>query len=634
MTAFGQKAKIKSANEEYGNLGYMDVVKVYEKVAQKGYGNSEIYEKLANSYYFNGDYENASKWFDELFNSNDTENIDAELYYRYAQSLKSIGDNEKSNLYLEKFSTINPNDTRSLYFKENKNYLKEIEDNSGRYNVETTSVNTNKSDFGASFYEDNVVFASATSKDGIHNWTEQPFTDLYFAKVDSLGNLSDVSSFDKKINSKLNESTAVFTKDGNTMYFTRNNIVGNKTSKSGENEIVLKIFKATKNEKGKWENIKELPFNSDEFNTAHPALSPDEKYLYFASDRPGGFGESDLYKVKINNEDSFGEPENLGKEINTAAKETFPYVTSDNELFFASDGHLGLGGLDVFAVKIKDNSLYSKVLNVGKPINSEYDDFAYVVAYDRGFGFFTSNRTGGVGYDDIYKFKELERLPFDCYNTLKGTIVDSYSKQAIESAELSLYNSDGQLIERTESDSKGNYIFNNLDCQTNYVLKVNKKDYTGFEENIRTAKEAGDIIKDFELSGNIIPLEENLDLAKVYGIHNIYFDLDKWNITKKAEEKLNILLAVLEEYPNIKVDIRSHTDCRQTAAYNQKLSDKRAKSTMTWLINKGISRDRLTAKGYGESQLVNDCDCEPTNNSDCTEEQHQQNRRSEFIIVK
>lgn len=635
VTALAQKAKIKNANNEYGNLGYMDAVKVYERVALKGNGTSEVYEKLANSYYFNGDYQNASKWFSELFSINENEEaINPEVYYRYSQCLKSIGDFEQSNLYFDKFSKVMPNDSRSLYFKENRNYFKEIEDISGRYNIEITSINSKMSDFGASFYQDKLVFASSKSKDAIHNWTEQPFTDLYFAKMDSLGNLSSVTSFDKKINSKLNESTAVFTKDGITMYFTRNNIIGNKPDKNSEDEVVLKIYKATKNDKAqKWDNIEELPFNSDAFNTAHPTLSPNEDYLYFASNRPGGFGESDLYKVKING-DSFGEPENLGKIINTAAKETFPYISSNNELFFASSGHLGLGGLDVFAVKIKGSSEYSKVFNVGKPINSEFDDFSYIINYDKNFGFFTSNRTSGEGYDDIYKFVETEKLPFDCSNILKGNIKDSYFKDNIVDVEIVLFDIDGNIIKTIKSDSNGNYVFYGLDCKTTYVLRLRKDDYDTIEEYIVTTdRNSNEIIKDFKITKNKIPIEENIDLAKIYGIQNIYFDLDKWNITKRAEEKLNILLAVMEEYPNLKVDIRSHTDCRQTETYNQRLSDRRAKSTINWLVKKGINTNRLTGKGYGELQLVNDCECEPTSESNCSETEHQENRRSEFIIM-
>ncbi len=636
LTSFGvlaQKGKVHNANTNYEGLAFMDAVSIYEKVADKGYGTTEIYQKLGNSYYFNGDYINASKWYEKLFDAQDA-SIDSEYYYRYSQVLKSVGDSEKSNQYLKMFSDLKPNDKRSILYKENKNYLNEILKNSERHEITDSGLNSKMSDFGTGFYLGNIVFASSRSGSEIHTWTNQPYTDLYFAELDSLGKVKGTSKFDKKINSKLNESSAVFTKDGNTMYFTRNNIIESKLGKSSENAIFLKIFRAKKNVKtGKWEDVESLPFNSDDFNTAHPALSPDESYLYFASNRSGGFGESDLYRVKING-DSFGSPENLGDKINTPAKETFPFVSADNELFFASDGHLGLGGLDVFAVKIKDNR-FLKVQNVGKPVNSEFDDFAYVITYDKQLGFFSSNRTSGKGYDDIYKFKELKRLQLDCESSLKGIVTDAQTDAPIFDVLVELYNEDNKLIASTKSKSDGSYSFLALDCDTNYLVKIIKDEFDITEESFITSTIPNGIInKDKKLTRRFIPITKDLDLAKVYGIENIYFELDKWNITKQAEEKLNVLLTVMEEHPTIKIDVRSHTDCRQTAKYNELLSDKRAKSTIAWLVKKGIAANRLAGRGYGESQLVNDCACEPTNKSNCTEAEHQKNRRSEFIIVK
>jgi len=627
--ANAQKGKIASADKKYDNYAYVDAIQTYERVANKGYQSAEMFEKLANAYYFNSDFEKAAQWYEQLFNLES--NLEPENYYRYAQSLKAVGKEKQAQEILSKFEGKSSNDTRGKRWKKNNNYLAEIRANTGRYSIETTNINSKYSDYGSAIVDNKLVFATARDTGGvsqrIHTWTGEHFTNLYSANVDGELFPNAPMRYDATINSKFHEATPVFTKDGTTMYFTRNNYLDGKKGKNDKKVTLLKIYKATLIN-NKWTNISELPFNSNNFSTAHPALSPDEQTLYFASDRPGSVGQSDLYKVQILNNDNYGEPINLGKEINTEGKETFPFVTKDNHLYFSSDGHPGLGGLDIFIAKIKPDGSIGIIENDGGEINSPKDDFAYYRDSDINKGFFTSNRDGGMGSDDIYRFNFKPR----CTQLLKGVITDIETGAILAGATVTLIDSNYNAIAETISDSSGNYSFP-VDCGKNYSVRAAKVDYKTKELKVSIPDTKGETKLDIALETSICKVTIGGDLAKCFGITMIYFDLDKSFIRKQAAVDLAKILDVLQQYPKMKLDIRSHTDCRQTAKYNMALSERRAQSTMAWLITKGVDKSRLTGKGYGESQLVNDCGCEPTNQSNCTEEQHQMNRRSEFIVT-
>ncbi|CAM2943166.1 WD40-like Beta Propeller Repeat [Flavobacterium succinicans] len=627
--ANAQKGKIASADKKYDNYAYVDAIQTYERVANKGYQSAEMFEKLANAYYFNSDFEKAAQWYEQLFNLES--NLEPENYYRYAQSLKAVGKEKQAQEILSKFEGKSSNDTRGKRWKKNNNYLAEIRANTGRYSIETTNINSKYSDYGSAIVDNKLVFATARDTGGvsqrIHTWTGEHFTNLYSANVDGELFPNAPMRYDATINSKFHEATPVFTKDGTTMYFTRNNYLDGKKGKNDKKVTLLKIYKATLIN-NKWTNISELPFNSNNFSTAHPALSPDEQTLYFASDRPGSVGQSDLYKVQILNNDNYGEPINLGKEINTEGKETFPFVTKDNHLYFSSDGLPGLGGLDIFIAKIKPDGSIGIIENDGGEINSPKDDFAYYRDSDINKGFFTSNRDGGMGSDDIYRFNFKPR----CTQLLKGVITDIETGAILAGATVTLIDSNYNAIAETISDSSGNYSFP-VDCGKNYSVRAAKVDYKTKELKVSIPDTKGETKQDIALETSICKVTIGGDLAKCFGITMIYFDLDKSFIRKQAAVDLAKILDVLQQYPKMKLDIRSHTDCRQTAKYNMALSERRAQSTMSWLITKGVDKSRLTGKGYGESQLVNDCGCEPTNQSNCTEEQHQMNRRSEFIVT-
>ena len=629
---FAQPEKeLEKANEMYKNFSYVDAIKIYERIAQKGFVNQEMLESLGNAYYYNAEYKKALPWYEQLFQEGKYK-VKPEYYYRYAQTLKSVGDYTQADKMMAKFVELtNANDTRAALFEENKDYQTVIKNNSGRFQLNNASINTENSEYGTAFYGDKIVFAGATdarkAKRGVSQWTGESFYDLYEAEHfdQKLGSRKPFSS---SVNTQFNESTPVFTKDGNTMYFTRNNYVNRKLGTDIENTILLKILRATKDKNGNWGNIVEVPFNSDQYNVAHPALSPDEKYLYFASDMPGSFGNSDIFRVEILGDNQYGTPENLGNIINTAGRESFPYISKDNVLYYSSDGIPGLGGLDIFAVKFNADGSTSKPVNIGMPGNSADDDFCFVFNSDSKIGFLTSNRPGGKGKDDIYSFHEDKPLLFSCQKNIKGIVKDAKTKAIIANAKVILSDKVMKEVGKDQSKTDGTFTFEKVNCNdSHYYLRGEKEKYETAEVNVTVGKD--EVVYEILLNPREVAIKKGMDLAKVFEIKEIKFDYNKADIRPDAAVELTKIVEVMREYPKMKIDIRSHTDSRGADSYNLKLSDRRAKATLEWIVKQGIDRKRLKAKGYGETRLVNGC----SNGVPCTEEEHQENRRSEFIVV-
>ena len=629
---FAQPEKeLEKANEMYKNFSYVDAIKIYERIAQKGFVNQEMLQSLGNAYYYNAEYKKALPWYEQLFQEGKYK-VKPEYYYRYAQTLKSVGDYTQADKMMAKFVELtNANDTRAALFEENKDYQTVIKNNSGRFQLNNASINTENSEYGTALYGDKIVFAGATdarkAKRGVSQWTGESFYDLYEAEHfdQKLGNRKPFSS---TINTQFNESTPVFTKDGNTVYFTRNNYVNRKLGTDVENTILLKILRATKDKSGTWGNIVEVPFNSDQYNVAHPALSPDEKYLYFASDMPGSFGNSDIFRVEILGDNQYGTPENLGNIINTAGRESFPYISKENVLYYSSDGIPGLGGLDIFAVKFNADGSTSKPVNIGMPGNSADDDFCFVFNSDTKVGFLTSNRPGGKGKDDIYSFHEDKPLLFFCEKKIKGVVKDAKTKAIIANAKVVLSDKVMKELDTQQSKNDGTFTFEKVNCNdTHCYLRGEKQKYETAEVNVTIGKD--EIVYELLLNPREVAIKKGMDLAKVFEIKEIKFDYNKANIRPDAAVELTKIVEVMREYPKMKIDIRSHTDSRGADSYNLKLSDRRAKSTLDWIVKQGIDKKRLKAKGYGETRLINRC----SNGVPCTEEEHQENRRSEFIVI-
>lgn len=628
FSSYSQQSKLNAGAKKYDSYAYVDVIKTYERVAAKGYKSEDLFRKLGDSYYFNSNFEGAVKWYDELFGINTSP--EAEYYYRYAQSLKATGQTAKANRVLDEFNAKFKNDSRAKLYRQNVNYLDKIKANSGRYKIEDAGINSKYSDYGSFVYNDKIYFASARDTGNFsqrkHKWTGEYFTNIYDADIDTKSDsASKVNKIRSTVNTRFHESSLVFTKDGNTVYFTRNNFVDGKKGKDANKVTLLKIYKASL-ENGKWTNVTALPFTSDNYCTAHPALSPDEKTLYFASDMPGTMGQSDIYKVNINASGGFGSPENLGKGINTEGKETFPYLTSENEIYFASDGHPGLGGLDVFVGQIETDGSINDIENLGADINSPKDDFAYIIDPVSRRGYFSSNKNGGLGSDDIYKFLETKRLK--CIQELSGVITDATTGSILPGTKVTLYDGMQRIKNSAVADASGLYSFA-VECGKTYYVRAEKPEYATKEVSITIPKESGKTDLPIALEKSICKVVIGDDLGKCFGIKRIYFDLDKSNIRTEAALDLEKILDVLKQNPTMKLDIRSHTDSRASHQYNEALSNRRAKSTIEWLINNGVATNRLTGRGYGETELVNLC----SDGVQCTEEEHQMNRRSEFIIT-
>ncbi|MBO6589338.1 MAG: OmpA family protein [Muricauda sp.] len=612
------------ADERYQQYSFSPAIDIYKKVLDRGYSSSDLLKKLGNSYYFNAKYQEAADTYGKLEKSYPND-MSVEDIFRYAQSLKSIGNYDESNRVMENFRELT-----AAMVDFDVDYMAKIEENSGRYDIKPFPYNSAYSDFAAAYYEKGLIFASDRDTGNFaryrHTWNASDFLDLYKVDADSASQ-GKVMKLEGDVNTRLHESTSVVTKDGTTMYFTRNNFFDGRRKKDEEGIIRLKIYSAEYVD-GEWTNIVELPFNSDSYSVAHPMLSPDEKKLYFVSDMTGSLGASDIFVTEIIGDGTYGPIQNLGSNVNTIGRETFPYITEEGVLYFSSDGHQGLGGLDVFATKITYNDYSQPVVNVGRPVNSPKDDFSFIYRANDKTGYFASNREGGMGGDDIYEFVETEPLTLDCIQEVTGTVRDRISNEVLAGATVKIIDEENNEISSTITDSDGNYLLM-LDCSKGNFVRASRDGYVPAEEYLPISDGKPRIV-DFYLERDLVTGGFGDDLAKLLQLSTIYFDLNKYDIRPDAEIEIQKVIVAMEKYPSLKIKVNSHTDSRGVDAYNLWLSQKRAESTVNYMISKGIAPDRLEGEGFGETRLVNDC----INGIPCSEEQHQLNRRSEFIIFE
>ncbi len=627
--SYAQERLVEKGDKKYNEYSFKPAIDIYKKVLDKGYVSADLLKRLGDSYYFNADYQEASSTYKRLVDEYATD-IGPEYYFRYAQTLKSLGDYDGSKGIMEKFTRITSDDIRAIAYKSESDYLEEIRKNSGRYELENFDFNSTYSDFAPSYYKEGLIFSSDRDTGNLaryrHTWNSKDFLDLYKVNADSIST-DRVAKIGENVNTRLHESTSAITKDGNTLYFTRNNIKEGKYIKDDKGVIRLKIFRAVLID-DVWSNIEELPFNSNNYSVANPALSPDEKTLYFASDMPGTLGESDIFKVTINSDRTFGTPVNLGNNINTEARETFPFITTEEVLYMSSDGHPGLGGLDVFATRIKFGKYNGAVVNVGEPVNSKMDDFTFIFNEESRKGYFASNRTEGMGSDDIYGFIEHTPLQLECIQDVSGTVRDKISNEVLVGATVKVIDEDNKEILTTITDSEGRYSLS-LDCNKGNFVRALMQGYVPSEEYLGKSAGKANII-DFYLERDLVTGGFGDDLAKLLQLSTIYFDFDRYNIRKDSEIEVQKVIAAMEKYPSLKIKVNSHTDSRGPDAYNLWLSQKRAESTVNYMISKGITQDRLKGEGFGEIRLINKC----TNGVRCSAKEHEFNRRSEFIILE
>lgn len=624
-SAFSQKKELIDANNKFNQELFPEAIKLYEDLVKRGDSTAIVFQNIADSYYYNANYDKASLWYKKLYKINS--NISGEYLYRFGQSLKSANNLNSAKEILKLYAKKEINENRSsLLTKYNGN--PNTNDNlSKAFKLVNLGVNSKQSDYGSTFKGDTLIFASARVQKGINSKfrrTLQPFTNLYYTVVNSSNSLLEPKLFSSSTYSKFHESTPAFSKNGLVMYFTQNEVNEKGKAVNG----LYKIYKSVYNN-GKWSTAVKAQISEDgSSRIAHPAFSFDEKYLYFASDMTGTIGQSDIFKVKINDDGSYGKPENLGININTEGRESYPFVTSDNKLVFASDGHPGFGGFDIFVIDLKNPN--AMPINLGTIINSPMDDFAMVWDREKKRGTFSSNRVGGAGDDDIYLFNEVVPFVFEIEIMVKGSLQDDISKKYIEGAQVVLLDSNDNVISKTFTDVNGNYSFGNIKSNQNIKIKLEKEGYETQIKSVSISDDGSDIFVPFYVTSEQNKFQAGIDISSLIKINKIYFDVSKFNIRDDAKIELDKIVLFLITYPDVKIEIGSHTDSRQSSKANQILSQKRANATLNYIVGKGINKDRLTAKGYGESKLLNKC----ADGVKCSEAEHQENRRSTFIVVK
>ena len=615
-----QRRKKKKEKSNYENFAYLKAINEYEELVSTS-PSIENYAKLGDCYFFNKKFEAAANAYGKLFNIYKKKKITPEYYFKYAQALRGAGKYIISDTWMEKFNQVKPEDTRGINFVTDQyqlNYLL----HANVFEIENAhTINTELSDFVSGEIAGKLIIASPSKvHQKKYSWNEQAFLDLYQVDKGLIENeiLQKIRGFPKTINTELHESSIAVSEDQQTMYFTRNSKMNDETGLSN-----LKIFKATKNENKQWDNIEELPFNDTTFSNAHPCLSKDGKRLYFTSNRPESIGSSDIYYVDILGENQYGKVTNLGNHINTEGKEMFPYVDQEGNLYFASDGHYGLGGLDLFIVKNNEEN----VINLGAPINSSFDDFAIVFNNETKTGYISSNRVGGIGDDDIYSIKQIGELKEFNNCVVFGRVLDEKNKQPIPGTIITVYDNQQNIIDQLPLGEDAEFSFS-LTCNTDYTFKATNDVYETYSLELPLTRKTAS--KEYVLNMKLKEtFKKNTKGNILVKINPIYFSYGKHYIRKDATKELNKIVEVMNKYPNMVILSTSHTDSKGKDEFNLNLSEKRANSTADYIISQGISSSRIYAKGYGETRLVNKC----LNNVKCTDEEHELNRRTEFLVV-
>jgi peptidoglycan-associated lipoprotein len=611
-TLFAQKkVSVKQANSLFADKSYVKAAEAYEQLPQ----SKQVLQNLGDCYYYNFQMTNAVRAYGQLFFTF-KDSVKKDVFFRYANALKGTKDFDKGDALMTEYLGYDQNTPKFM-----KNITRNVPDS---YKLQMMSKNKTNGDFGISFYGDKVVFASLRNggEKNSYGWNDRPYLDLFSAVVTE-GQLVKVEPFSDVINTKKHESNATFSADLKTMYFNRGS---DKLVKTGDVKIMrVKIYKAEMVD-GKWAKVTMLPFSSDSYSVEHPFLTKDGKKLYFASDMPGSLGLFDIYVVDVNEDGTYSQPRNLGETINTNQREQFPFVTEDGTLYFASDGHQGNGNLDVFmSLKLSDTE-FDKPLNLGSTINSEMDDFNYILDEKTDTGYFASNRTGD---DNLYTFiREDNKLQY----LVEGEVRDMKSTQLLPGSNVKLFDEAGNLLEEVLVGKDGTFTFN-TEPDKKYKIMAFKDFYIPAEATFDTSQK-GKVYIDLQMKVESYYDAEDIINMKSDGtvlieLENIYFDLDKWNIKPQAAEILNVLLGILKKYPYMEIEIGSHTDSRASDMYNLRLSNKRAASALEYLVKNGIDRKRLRSIGYGETKPLIIC---PSN--DCTEAEHASNRRCTFMILK
>jgi len=590
--------------------------------------------RLAESYYNINQNFLAEEAYLKLINTN--QGLVPNDYFVLARLLKSNGKTDQSLIMMDKFAELNPNDLRAKDYLANKSTLADLNKDNGKYVVKSLDVNSDADDFGPIFYKDKIIFSSTKSAPKMivknYNWTGKPFWRIYIADVED-GQLKNAKVFEKSLNGNMHDGPASLSNDGTFMAFTRNNYSDKSIDKVVELQIHFSTFADEK-----WSEPTPFNLNNTEYSVGHPSLTANGKTMYFTSDMPGGFGGADIYRTTKNDDGTWSKAENMGDKINTESDEMFPFIEENSQkLYFSSNGRFGLGGLDIFVAKLNGTTVQT-VQNAGFPLNTVADDYAVIVNSTSTKGYVSSDRAGGKGGDDIYAFdiKEEEKTEeiVAIEKSIEGIAKDKNSTP-LKATFITLFDDKGKVLDTLTTQNDGAYSFN-VETNKNYKITGKKDKYNDGSTDANTLSDVAVVKADIILltKKEVVAekIKEGEDLAKIVDFNNIYFDYDKYDIRKDAKAELAKIIEVMNDYPKMVVELGAHTDCRANDAYNQNLSNQRAKETVNYIKKSITNPSRISGKGYGETKLLTNCPCSGNVVSDCSEAEHQKNRRTEFII--
>ena len=632
---FSQKLTTKLADKSFDEFAYVDAIGLYEYAYDRDTTDNYVVRRLADANRNVGNTEEVERWLKKLM---DRRAETPEDIFNYSQSLKSNGKYLLAEQWLKEYSELRPEDGRVNIQVSLLEYIQFLMRDSTNFEMRNVSLNTQGSDMGPAFYKDILVLSSTsigTKSTVSYKWNELPYLNMYSASINPVnGDLSSPVPFAPKLKTSYHDGPVSFDQKKDIIYFTRNSFVRGKTSKSNEGVVNLKIFQG-KLEDGDWKMTGSFRYNSDEYSVGHPSVSKDGSILYFASDMPGGYGKSDIY-FSVFSSGQWSKPFNVGPKINTEGNEFFPFISGDGVLYFSSDGHGGLGALDIY-FSVPEQGVFNSIENVGYPVNSSKDDFGFALDSTGMKGYVSSNRLGGKGNDDLY-FLKILRVPV----IIRGVIRDRDTKDILPDATVNVIDENGKTIQTTITRTDGQFEFE-VNKGQQYILNVTKEFYFENEKPVATAAlrpndEAFSEIfleEKIEESDDNSPApismeEEGGESLQVIELEYINYELDKSDVGKEMMATLDKLIALLVEFPDLEIRIESHTDSRGSDDYNMLLSKKRARAAFDYAVSKGIDPNRLLYQGFGETRLLNDCG----NGVPCAEEQHEVNRRSIVKVVR
>jgi len=631
------------ADKLFEAFDYREAIYYYQVALKKRPNDAEINRQIGLSHRQLGQMAESLEWFEKARAKDNSNPMDL-LYMaeglkaqqRYGEAVQRYGE----------YAKLVPGDSRAKRHLKDDKYFMDLNKAGNVFNIRKLDLNDEYPAFGVSQMDEGYLFSSSgpAEKFGAKEksvFTEQPYLDLYIGDKNDKDEIINVRPIEGTINSKFHDGPATYDRHSGTIYVTRNNVVNGKPVRDKTGTINLKIY-AAKREKSLWTNIEELPFNSEDFSNAHPCMSADGQYLYFASNRPGGYGGTDIYRTKKTS-NGWETPQNLGPDINTEGNEMFPFLHHDGSLFFSSDGHAGLGGLDVFQ-STESAGQWTEPKNVGKPVNTQVDDFAIFYDYEKNTGYFSSNRDGEAG-DDIYWFEDLRIKPV----VLEGLVAYRGSEKPVANAKM-IYKFSGKQPQIAMTDASGRFRIEleNSEVASVEILPEDSPIALVSGLSAKSQKNLGVfyidetpevVIAEVPKTEPTFNEEKNvdekgneyttIDLLANLKLNNIYFDYNSAEVKAESKEIMKSVLNIMKENPGYRLEIAAHTDARGSSDYNQKLSRQRAENAKSYLIKQGLSSDRIVMNWYGKSQL--EIDCPP--GADCDELIHKANRRAEFKVI-